>query len=132
MKNDEIGKRIRERRKALDISVVEIAAYTGLSKATIHRYENGDIRNIKLPVIETIAVMLDVNPLWLIGKSDIMTRMDGKTNDICVAIDNMMTFVRNAPRLVCGKSSVTEAEKRMIINTLRLIKDNLGKGDLWK
>lgn len=132
MKNEDIGKRIQERRKALNISVVDVAAYTGLSKATIHRYENGDIRNIKLPVVETIANMLDVNPLWLIGKSESMTRVDGKTNDICIAIDNMIMYIRNAPRLVCGKRLVTEAEKRMIINTLQLAKDNLDKGDCWK
>ena len=129
MKNEEIGKRIQERRKALNISVVDIAAYTGLSKATIHRYENGEIQNIKLPVVETIATMLDVNPLWLIGKSEIMARMDGKTNDICIAIDNMIIFVRSAPRLVCGTRLVTEVEKRMIINTLQLAKDNIDKGD---
>ena len=129
MKNEEIGKRIQQRRKALNISVVDIATYTGLSKATIHRYENGDIRNIKLPVVETIATILNVNPLWLIGKSEIMERTDGKTHDICEAISQLILFILEEPRLVCGKRIVSEAEKQMVMNTLQLAKDIVDKGD---
>lgn len=129
MKNEEIGKRIQQRRKALNISVVDIATYTGLSKATIHRYENGEIRNIKLPVVETIAAILNVNPLWLIGKSEIMERTDGKTHDICEAIDQLILFITQESRLVCGTRLITETEKRMAVNTLQLAKDIIDKGD---
>ena len=129
MKNEEIGKRIQQRRKALNISVVDIATYTGLSKATIHRYENGDIRNIKLPVVETIAAILNVNPLWLIGKSENMERTDGKTHDVCEAIDNLITFMLEESRLVCGQRLISETERRMVINTLQLAKDIIDKGD---
>lgn len=129
MKNAEIGKRIQQRRKALNISVVDIATYTGLSKATIHRYENGEIQNIKLPVVETIAAILDVNPLWLIGKSDRQERTDGKTNDLCVALSQMITYVKDVRYLTCGARLVTETERQMIANTLQLAKDILEKGD---
>lgn len=129
MENVEIGKRIQQRRKALNISVVDIAAYAGLSKATIHRYENGEIRDIKLPVLETIATILNVNPLWLIGKTDDIERTDGKTNDLCVAIDNLIAFVVDAPRLVCGPRIVTDDERRMVVSALRLAKDIMNKGD---
>lgn len=129
MKNEEIGKRIHQRRKALNISVVDIAMYTGLSKATIHRYENGEIQNIKLPVVETIAAILDVNPLWLIGKSDRQQRMDGKTNDLCVALTQMITYVQDVRYLTCGTRLITETERQMIANTLQLAKDILDKGD---
>lgn len=129
MKNEEIGRRIQERRKALNISVVDIATYTGLSKATIHRYENGEIQNIKLPVLETIASILNVSPLWLIGKSEDMERMDGKTNDMCVELTKAITFVKETPYLTCGGRPVTEIEKNMIINTLQFAKDFLEKGE---
>lgn len=123
MENKEIGKRIQERRKALKISVVDIAACTGLSKATIHRYENGDIQHIKLPVLDTIAAMLDVSTLWLIGKSDKKERMDGKTNDICVALRQAIEYVTNAPRLTCGSRVITDAERRTVATTLQLAID---------
>lgn len=129
MKNSKIGKRIQQRRKALNISVVDIAIYTGLSKATIHRYENGEIQNIKLPVVETIAAILDVNPLWLIGKSDRQERTDGKTNDLCAALTQMITYVKDVQHLTCGARLVTDTERQMIANTLQLAKDILEKGD---
>lgn len=129
MKNEEIGRRIQQRRKAMNISVVDIATYTGLSKATIHRYENGEIQDIKLPVLEMIAAILDVNPLWLIGKSDRKERMDGKTYDICVALNQAIAYVQETPNLRCGIRPVTTNERRIVINILQLAKDILDKGE---
>ena len=89
MKNTEIGKRIQQRRKDLKISVADVATYTSLSKATIHRYENGDIKDIKLPVLEKLATILDVDTLWLIGKSENMIRREGKTTNLLFALDHV-------------------------------------------
>lgn len=129
MKNEEIGKRIQERRKALKISAAEVADGTGLSKATIHRYENGEIRNIKLPVIEAIASMLNVNALWLIGKSDDMKRTDGKSTDLIMCLDQSIDFVKGTRLLMVRKRKVTERERRIIIKSMQLMKDILDKGD---
>ena len=93
MRNEEIGKRIQQQRKALNISVVDVAAYTGLSKATIHRYENGEIKDIKLPVLETIATMLNVNPAWLIGKSDSKERNEGKSTNVLFSLDQFINYL---------------------------------------
>ena len=65
-----IGERIKERREEMNLSAWEVAEQLGLSKATIHRYESGEIKKIKLPIIESIASILKVNPDWLIGKSE--------------------------------------------------------------
>lgn len=68
----QIGERIKQRRESLNISAEELAQEIGVHKATIHRYENGDFKSMKLPVIESIAHALRVNPSWLLGKSDRM------------------------------------------------------------
>lgn len=70
MTNIEIGKRIQDARKHNNATLEEIAKKVGVTKSTIQRYENGKIEKIKLPVITSIAKALDVNPNWLIGKSD--------------------------------------------------------------
>lgn len=129
MKNTEIGKRIQQRRKALNISVVDVAAYTGLSKATIHRYESGDIKDIKLPVLETIAVMLDVNPLWLIGKSETMERLEYKTTNILIALDHVIEFINKTPRLTAGTRQITNQERYTITKIMQMTKDILDKGE---
>ena len=70
MKHEDIGARIKERRQALDMSAANLADRLSMSKATIHRYENGEISKIKMPVVMSISQVLKVNPAWLLGKSD--------------------------------------------------------------
>ena len=72
MGNTIIGERIAERRKALGLTLEDIAQEIGVSKSTVSRYESGTFESIKLPVIEAIARVLHVNPSWLIGKTDKM------------------------------------------------------------
>lgn len=129
MKNIKIGERIRQRRKALNISVVDVAAYTGLSKATIHRYESGDIKDIKLPVLETIAVILDVNPMWLIGKSETMERLEYKTTNLLIALDHVIDFVNKSPRLTAGTRQLTNHEKFIVTKIIEMTKGILDKGE---
>ena len=45
METGEIGKRMKQRREEKGISG-EIAEATGLTKATIHRYESGEVAKI--------------------------------------------------------------------------------------
>lgn len=70
MTNVEIGKRIEERRHELGYTLDYIATKIGVAKSTIQRYEKGQIRKIKLPVIESIASVLFVDPNWIIGNTN--------------------------------------------------------------
>lgn len=65
-----IGARIKERREALGLSLADVGAEIGVASSTIHRYERGAFKDIKLPVIGAIASVLHVNPQWLIGNTD--------------------------------------------------------------
>lgn len=53
---EDIGLRIKERRTALDISAADLADRLSMSKATIHRYENGEIKKIKISLSKCRAV----------------------------------------------------------------------------
>lgn len=74
MDNKKIGLRIEQRRKARGLTLEAIAEEIGVAKSTIQRYEKGTIEKIKLPVIEAIARVLNVNPAWICYKSDKMER----------------------------------------------------------
>ncbi|AIY81041.1 helix-turn-helix transcriptional regulator [Clostridium botulinum] len=69
----EIGNRIQERRKELNLTLQEVADIVGVASSTIQRYEKGLIAKMKLPVIESIAKAINVNPTWLIKKDAQMT-----------------------------------------------------------
>ena len=72
MESKKIGVRIEQRRKEKGLTVDDIAQEIGVAKSTVQRYEKGTIEKIKLPVLEAIARVLDVNPAWLCFKSDKM------------------------------------------------------------
>lgn len=119
----DIGKKIKERRKELDISAVALAERLGMSKATIHRYENGDIRNIKLPVIESMAQVLKVNPLWLLGKSE---DKDGNRGyDVGNALDDLMANILSHSDLVCKGKRITPEIRIRLMMGLRILKSSL-------
>ena len=62
-----IGERIRSRRQALNLSVDELAARLGKNRATVYRYENNEIENLPLSVLEPLAKALQTSPTYLIG-----------------------------------------------------------------
>lgn len=62
-----IGERIKARRQALNLSVDELAARLGKNRATVYRYENNEIENLPLSVLEPLAKALQTSPTYLIG-----------------------------------------------------------------
>lgn len=82
LSNEEIGARIKSERTAKEMTLQDVARKIGVASSTIQRYEAGLITNIKLPVIESIANVLDVNPSWLIGKSAVKSQNIQDYNDI--------------------------------------------------
>ena len=68
----EIGKRIKLARELKGMTQEQLGKEVGMNKSTIQRYETGQVSKIKLPVVESLAKSLNVNPDWLIEKSDIM------------------------------------------------------------
>ena len=62
-----VGNRIRQRREYLGLSVDELAARLGKHRATVYRYENGDIESLPTTVLEPLAIALQTTPAWLMG-----------------------------------------------------------------
>lgn len=70
MNTVEIGNRIKAAREEKGLTQEELGIRLGLNKSTIQRYEAGKILRIKLPVLESIAIELNVNPEYLALKTD--------------------------------------------------------------
>lgn len=71
-----IGLRIKQIREEKGLTQEKLGKLLGMHKSTVQRYESAKIEKIKLPVIEAMAQILDVNPEWLSDKSDIRTLYD--------------------------------------------------------
>ena len=61
------GDRIKQRRLELGLSADDLANKIGKSRATIYRYENGDIENMPTPILEPLAKALNTTPADLMG-----------------------------------------------------------------
>ena len=102
MGNSIVATRMQQRREELGLTLDDIALEIGVARSTIQRYEKGTIEKLKLPVIEAIANVLQVDPAWLVGKSD-----DPKIADE-VSLDNILPFptMKSVPligSIACGE-----------------------------
>lgn len=82
-----LGKRIKERRLELNLSVEDIAEKLHKNRATIYRYENGDIEHLPHTVLEPLATVLKTTPDFLMGWDNIL-----KTAD---AIDSLKVLLKD-------------------------------------
>lgn len=62
-----LGDRIKKRRRQLNMTLDDVGKSVGVTRATIQRYENGNIINIPSDKIELIAKALHTTPSYLMG-----------------------------------------------------------------
>ena len=64
---ENISKRITARRKEMGLTLGEIAAFVGVNKGTVSRWESGGIENMRCDKLEKLAAILQVSPLFIMG-----------------------------------------------------------------
>lgn len=93
---DDMGLRIKARRKDIGMTQEELGKKIGVTKATINKYETGVVINMKRPTVEKIAQALDVNPGYLMGWTDNITRV--LTNNGVIGQNSGTITVNNLER----------------------------------
>jgi len=74
-----LPERIKERRKAIGMTLAQLADAVGVQEATAQRWESGNIKQVKHETVEQIAVALNCSPVWLMGWSeDVNAPIDDK------------------------------------------------------
>lgn len=58
---------LKERRKKLNYTLLDIANKVGVSEATVQRWESGNIKNLRHSRIIKLAEALEVTPSYLMG-----------------------------------------------------------------
>lgn len=107
-----IGQRIKQRRKELKMSADDLGKLLGKDRSTIYRYENGDIENLPLDILEPIASALQTTPQYLMGWQKVQ-----KKNDILS--DIILKLNEDAELLnMVEKLSRLDNEKRKAVNSV--------------
>lgn len=100
-----IGNRIKQRRKELKITADELAKRIGKDRATVYRYEKGDIEKFPLDILEPIAKALQTTPQYLMGWEEVQKKND-TLSDIVLRMrtdDDFLSVVEKIYRLDADK-----------------------------
>lgn len=68
-----IGQRIKMIRRRQGLSIDDLAYKLGKNRTTIYRYENGDIENLPLGILDSLAEALNTTPAYLMGWKGVET-----------------------------------------------------------
>ena len=66
----DVAKFIKDRRTELDLTMKQVAERVGVSEGTVSRWESGDISNMKRDKIYSLAKVLRISPLIILGYDD--------------------------------------------------------------
>lgn len=67
-----IGDILRNRRNELQMTQEELANAVGTTKATVSRWESGDIHKMKRPMIAAVAKVLQLDPLLFFQQQEVL------------------------------------------------------------
>lgn len=85
----DVGKRIRERRKELSLSIDELAQKLNKNRTTVYRYEKGDIENLPMDILGPLAEALNTTPAYLMGwESKPVSALDTITDYYRLSVGN--------------------------------------------
>jgi transcriptional regulator with XRE-family HTH domain len=91
-----VGQRIKLRRKEMGISADELGKRIGKNRATVFRYENGDIEKLPIDILKPIAEALLTTPQFLMGwgedKKETATNND---SGVCEAKQRLLDLAQN-------------------------------------
>lgn len=117
----EVGKRIKERRNEIGISMPELGRRVGVNKSTIQRYETDGVNPNRSMIINGLADALQTTPEWLTGQSEekeIREADDGRTVCEGEVLDRLNDFLD-----VVTKTVQPEVQQRFLASTLCLLID---------
>lgn len=64
---EQIGLKIKQKRKSLDLTQLQLAEKIGLTESSISRYESGKIATMPTSTINKICKVLNIEPSELLG-----------------------------------------------------------------
>jgi repressor LexA len=114
------GQRIKARRIEMGYTVDQLAEILGKNRATVYRYESGDIDDMPTKVLESVAKALRTTPARLMGWSDDADYSWLKNRDDIHSIDTDSFQVIG--EIACGEPIVMNEEHEVYVDASARIK----------
>lgn len=113
-RNVTVGNRIKEARTIRNMTLDEVAEEVKVAKSTIQRYEAAKIQSLKMPVLESIAKALDVNPVWLMGEDVPMERQYQYNLGDVLEDKQLSQIINNTKHEPTEEFALSESEIEMV------------------
>lgn len=102
-----VGQRIKMRREQLGMTVDELASLINKNRATVYRYEKGDIESLPTTVLKPLAKALKTTPEYLMGWEE-----DDNLGDY---EENIEYLSKNYPNLVNLYNEIHANEQLVVL-----------------
>lgn len=110
-----INERIKERRLASDMTLLEVAEKLDVKEATVQRYESGEIKNIKHDTIVALSKIFNCSPEYLMGWADRVQRVEENINTIAAhKEDNEKWTIEELEKIEEYKELLMRARKNKV------------------
>lgn len=120
-----IGKRIKALRTRQCLSIDDLAAKLGKNRTTVYRYENGDIENLPLSILNPLAEALNTTPAHLMGwsaKEMISTKIsDGEEESVYYSVNEAYVRHVEAWHKAFGMDPFTDEEHEKLMEYGRFL-----------
>lgn len=126
-----IGERIKQRRLELGYTADALAKLLNKNRATIYRYENGDIENMPIDVLEPLAKALNTTPAYLMGWQEphqgSTSTLSNQTEDYYLDAETaeFAEYLRTRPEarlLFSASRGISKEEMQEAVNYIEYIK----------
>ena len=89
----EIGSKIKQKRKSLNLTQLELAEKVGLTESSISRYEGGKIATMPTSTVNKICNVLNIEPSELLGLTP-ETSFEYDLKDILNSVDDLPHHIK--------------------------------------
>ena len=111
-----IGQRIREIRTQQGLSIDDLAYKLGKNRTTIYRYESGDIENLPLSILDSLANALNTTPARLMGWESTSSNYTGYEEITKTEVGHVSTWFNEF-----GANAFNDEEQRKLIEYARFL-----------
>ena len=89
----EIGLKIKQKRKSLSLTQLELAERVGLTESSISRYESGKIATMPTSTVNKICRVLNIEPSELLGLTP-ETSFEYDLKDILSSVEDLPLYIK--------------------------------------
>ena len=97
--SESLAKTVKTRRKALKMTQEDLARAVNTTKATVSRWETGDIHKMKLPMVQEVCRVLQIDTMLFFQREEVLMPDEANVID---AYRNASEGIRQSVRILLG------------------------------